>query len=62
MFEDNNPENIRSSLELDLINVHKWLVKKTKLHLNVSKTKFMLYGTHKRLNLSPEISVMLNNT
>ncbi len=27
MFADNNVENIKSNLELDLTNAHKWLVK-----------------------------------
>ncbi len=36
--------------------------KKPKLQLNVSKTKFMLYEPHKRQNISPEMSVMLNGT
>ncbi len=61
MFADNNLESIRSNLELVLTNAHKWLVKKT-LHLNVSKTKCMLSGTHKMLNISPKMSVMLNAT
>ncbi len=54
----NNPENIRSNLELDLTNAHKWMAK-ILLHLNVNKTALMLYGTHKRLNISPEMSLML---
>ncbi len=32
------------------------------LNVHVNKTKFMLYGTHKRLNISPKMSVMLNGT
>ncbi len=38
------------------------MVGKIKLHLNVSTTKFMLYGSQKRLNISPKMRVMLNGT
>ena len=45
------PVDIESKLNIDLDNVHKWLIAK-KLTLNEEKTAYMLTGSRQRLNQS----------
>ncbi len=47
--------DIKQSLEAHFDNASKRLVK-NKLHLDVNKTTFMLYGTHQRIGIADKMS------
>ena len=61
MFADPDPYIIKQRLEDDLTQAYQWL-NKNRLHLNIGKTKFMMFGTHKRLHKTENVSIELNNT
>ncbi len=59
LFENNDLNVIKQVLESDLSNATFWL-KENKLHLNVSKTKWTLVSTQKRLHGVMYRSLTLN--
>ncbi len=48
LFASNNPDIIKEKLEQDLMNANRWL-KSNKLNLNISKCKWMMFGTARKL-------------
>ena len=60
-FSSHDPKIIESTLNAELSNVAKWF-QANKLTLNTKKTKFMLFGTPKRLKPTTPLNIMIDNT
>ena len=59
MFLHSDVNTIQQHFDSDLENASRWLCN-NKLHLNINKTKFMIFGTHKCLHKTPVVHVKLN--
>ena len=60
MCSSKNVTDIKYDLEYDLQNAHKWFTN-NKLHLNIAKCKFMLFGTDRRLQHIQPPDIILAN-
>ena len=58
-FSDPCPDVIKQVLQNDLTNVEKWLVS-NRLILNQRKTKWMLFGTRRKLEHCPDYKIELH--
>ena len=58
LFDSTDPSEIKEKLEYDLQHASVWF-NNNKLHLNIGKCKFMLFGTSRKLKRtqSPEIMI-----
>ena len=61
MFDGTTPDTIESDMVNGLNQVTKWLVNH-KLTFNVSKTKFMIFGSRPRLPTFSQVQITLNDT
>ncbi len=60
VFTDSDPRSIQTALNQDLALVKNWL-DENKLTLNAKKTKFMVFGTRRRLKKCRNIRINLEN-
>ena len=60
LFKSTSATEIKNNLEHDLLSASEWFYK-NKLHLNISKCKFMLFGTSKRLAKTQTPDVYIGN-